>query len=126
MFIASMCVNARAAQLVMFQQAGCAWCEAFNREVAPVYGKTDEGALAPLRRLDIAEPLSADLAFIGRERFTPLFVLVDKGHEIGRIRGYPGDYNFWGMLGALIKRLDTSGTSGEHVQDLEKTLPVID
>ena len=39
MFIALAGSNARAAELVMFEQAGCAWCEAFNREIAPVYGK---------------------------------------------------------------------------------------
>jgi hypothetical protein len=47
MFIASSLSSARAAELVMFEQAGCAWCEAFNREIAPVYGKTQEGARAP-------------------------------------------------------------------------------
>ena len=41
---------------------------------------------------------------------TPLFVLVDNGREIGRIRGYPGEDNFWGLLGALIKKLNAGGT----------------
>ena len=41
-----------------------------------------------------------------RERFTPVFVLVDGGREIGRIRGYPGDTFFWGLLANLIERLD--------------------
>ncbi len=97
---------ARAAELVMFEEAGCAWCAVFNRDVAPVYGKTDEGKRAPLRRVTMGAPLPADLAFIQAERLTPLFVLVDKGREIGRIRGYPGEDHFWGLLGALIKKLD--------------------
>jgi hypothetical protein len=119
MFIALSVANARAAELVMFEQAGCVWCEAFNREIAPVYGKTDEGRRAPLRRVDIAGPLPQELAFIDIEKLTPLFVMVDNGREIGRIRGYPGEDNFWGLLGVLIKKLDTPG--GDRVRLLEPT-----
>ncbi|MDB5580605.1 MAG: thioredoxin, partial [Bradyrhizobium sp.] len=64
MFMALNIENARAAELVMFEQAGCIWCEAFNREIAPVYDKTDEGRRAPLRRVDIAGQTPQDLAFI--------------------------------------------------------------
>ena len=108
MFVA-FAAHVRAAELVMFTRAGCEWCAAFEREIAPVYGKTDEGQRAPLRRLDIDRPLPPDLTFIQGERLTPLFVLVDKGREIGRIRGYPGDDHFWGLLGVLVKKLDAAG-----------------
>ena len=47
-----------------------------------------------------------DLGFIVRERFTPVFVLVENGAEFGRIRGYPGETFFWGLLANLIERLD--------------------
>ena len=97
---------AQSAELVMFEQKGCVWCQKFDREIAPAYDKTTEGTRAPLRRLDIAQPAPADLAFIRRERFTPAFVLVNEGREIGRIRGYPGDIFFWGLLANLIERLD--------------------
>ena len=97
---------ARAAELVMFEQKGCVWCERFDRDIAPAYGKTDEGRRAPLRRVDIAQPLPPDIAFILRERFTPVFVLVDKGREFGRIRGYPGDTFFWGLLANMLDKLD--------------------
>lgn len=95
-----------AAELVMFTQKGCVWCQRFDREIAPTYEKTDEGKRAPLRRVDIAMPTPADLAFVRRERFTPVFVLVDKGREFGRIRGYPGDTFFWGLLAGMIEKLD--------------------
>lgn len=111
--------SARAAELIMFEQAGCAWCQVFDREIAPVYPKTTEGTVAPLRRVRIDGPLPSDLAFIRVERLTPLFVLVDKGREIGRIRGYPGEDHFWGLLGVLIKKLDEVGTSGERAQTFE-------
>jgi hypothetical protein len=116
LFLALTLSNARAAELIMFEQAGCAWCEAFDREIAPIYGKTAEGQRAPLRRVDIAQNLPPDLAFLKVERLTPLFVLVDRGREIGRIRGYPGEDHFWGLLGVLMKKLDGSGTGGNRAQ----------
>ena len=106
----------------MFERAGCAWCEAFDREIAPIYGKTEEGLRAPLRRVDTARPVPPDLAFIETERLTPLFVLVDRGREIGRIRGYPGEEFFWGLFGALVKKLDASATGDERAQLVEKAL----
>jgi hypothetical protein len=107
---------ARAAELIMFEQAGCVWCRTFDREIAPVYGKTEEGQRAPLRRVDTDGTVPPDLTFIRTERLTPLFVLVDKGREIGRIRGYPGEDNFWGLLGMLVKKLDTPGSPEEQSQ----------
>lgn len=106
----------------MFERTGCAWCETFDREIAPIYGKTEEGLRAPLRRVDTAQPVPPDLAFIVTERLTPLFVLVDRGREIGRIRGYPGEDFFWGLLDVLMKKLDAPATSDEHVQLIERPL----
>ena len=126
MFIASTLSGARAAELVMFERAGCAWCEAFDREIAPVYDKTTEGAHAPLRRVKVGKTLPPDLAFIEVERLTPLFVLVNNGREIGRIRGYPGEDHFWGLLGVLIKKLDVAGTGAERAQLTEKTLRAVE
>jgi hypothetical protein len=114
--------TARAAELIMFEQAGCVWCETFDREIAPIYPKTVEGQRAPLRRVNIDHTLPSDLAFLEMERLAPLFVLVEKGQEIGRIRGYPGEDHFWGLLGALIRKLDAAGTGGERGQLIEKSL----
>jgi hypothetical protein len=105
MFALSWPIGAIGAELIMFEQAGCVWCETFNREIASVYPKTEEGQRAPLRRVSIDDPLPADLSFIAVERLAPLFVLVDKGREVGRIRGYPGEDHFWGLLGVLIKEI---------------------
>jgi hypothetical protein len=114
--------TARAAELIVFEQAGCVWCETFDREIAPIYPKTIEGQRAPLRRVNIDRTLPSDLAFLETERLVPVFVLVEKGQEIGRIRGYPGEDHFWGLLGALIKKLDTAGTGGERGRLIEKSL----
>ena len=98
---------ARAAELVMMEQAGCAWCARFNAEIAPAYPNTDEGRLAPLRRVDIHAPWPDDLAAIRPEHFTPTFVLVENGREIDRLRGYPGDEFFWSLLDGMLAKLGT-------------------
>lgn len=98
--------SARAAELVMFEQAGCAWCIRWNKEIGAAYPNTPEGRIAPLRRVDIHEPMPDDLANIRVERFTPTFVLVENGEEIGRMRGYTGDEFFWFLLGEMLQKLE--------------------
>jgi hypothetical protein len=113
---------ARAAELVMFEQAGCPWCARFDRDIAPIYKKTEEGLRTPLRRVDIDRPIPPDLALLQVVRFTPVFVLVDKGREIGRIRGYPGEESFWMQLAVLFQKLDAAGTGGERARNSEKPM----
>ncbi|MBI5261782.1 MAG: thioredoxin [Bradyrhizobium sp.] len=91
------------AELVMFERAGCTWCARFDAEIALIYPKTDESRTAPLRRVDLDRPLPADLAGIDPGVFTPTFVVVDQGREIGRIRGYPGDAFFFGLLDRILR-----------------------
>jgi hypothetical protein len=97
--------TAGAAELIMFERPGCPYCLAFEREVGAIYASTDEGRRIPLRRVDITGPTPGDLSHIRVERFVPVFVLVDQGREIGRIRGYAGEVQFWGLLDGLIARL---------------------
>jgi len=94
--------DSHAAELIMFERAGCVWCARFDAEIAPIYGKTEESQAAPLRRVDLGRPLPADLARIDPGAFTPTFVVVDEGREIGRIRGYPGDAFFFGLLNRIL------------------------
>lgn len=96
----------RAAELVMFESRLCEWCRAWHAEIGPIYPKTREGRRAPLRRVDIDAPRPADLAFVRGVRFTPTFVLVEGGREIGRITGYMGEDFFWGQLDELLQRLE--------------------
>jgi hypothetical protein len=102
---------ASAAELVMFERAGCPYCAQFDREIGPIYDKTDEGKAARLRRVDIHAPIPPDLRSVTVERITPVFVLVDHGREIGRIRGYPGEDNFWGLLAGMIGDVPTTDGS---------------
>ncbi len=100
-----------AAELVMLEEDGCPWCEMWRAEVGVIYSKTEEGKVAPLRVVDIHDPLPDDLKFMVKGGFTPTFVLVDQGKEIGRIRGYPGESFFWGLLSLMIDKLPKSGNS---------------
>ena len=106
-------ISARTAELLVFERPGCPYCAAFDREVAAVYPRTDEGKLIPARHIDITKPIPADIAFVKVERLTPVFVLVDGGREIGRFRGYSGDDYFWGLFGKLVESLKEQNASGE-------------
>ncbi len=103
----------RAAELVMFEQQACEWCEIWLSEIGPIYPKTAEGRRAPLRRVDIFDPLPHDLKHIAPGRYTPTFVLVENGREIGRIRGYPGEDFFWGLLAEMFDRLEGAGNPAD-------------
>jgi thioredoxin-related protein len=95
-----------AAQLLMIEEAGCVYCAKFNAEIAPIYPKTDEGKLAPLRRLDLANAWPEDLSQIKPATVTPTFVLIQDDREIGRLYGYQGDEFFWFLLGDLLAKLE--------------------
>src|SRR3546814_19952527 len=57
---------AAAAELIMLERPGCAWCLRWDREIAPIYPKPAEGHPAPLRRVDVTPPWPSDIAGIGR------------------------------------------------------------
>lgn len=99
---------ADAAELVMFTSKGCPYCIKFEAEVGRVYSQTDEGRLAPLRRVEVERPTPPDLRAIPNDRMTPTFVLLDNGREIGRIRGYAGQDFFYGQLQRLLQDLPAS------------------
>lgn len=91
-------------ELLMFEEPGCIWCAQWNAEVGPEYPITPEGIAAPLRRINIHLPLPEAYELASRPRYTPTFVLVTDGVEVGRIEGYPGEDFFWGLLGRLLRQ----------------------
>lgn len=92
-------------RLLMFEAPWCAWCEKWDEEIGIVYDRTVEGRRAPLQRIDINDDPPADIELERGARYTPTFVLVDQGREIGRIEGYPGEHFFYPMLNTLLDRL---------------------
>jgi thioredoxin-related protein len=97
--------GADAAELVVFGNARCPYCLAWEREIGRTYAKTREAQQAPLRRIDIGERLPADLDRLKEVRVTPTFVLVEQGREIGRIVGYSGSQHFWPPLHRLLAKV---------------------
>lgn len=86
-------------RLVMVEERGCRYCLAWDREVGRSYGASAEGRLAPLVRVGRSAPVLASLKPVV---YTPTFILIDGGDEVGRITGYPGAAYFWEELAALI------------------------
>jgi hypothetical protein len=91
-------------QLLMFEQPGCSYCAQWTRQIGPIYPKTTEGKSAPLQQIDIHSPLPAGISLRSSPVFTPTFVLLQDGAEVGRIEGYPGQDFFWGLLGQMIAK----------------------
>lgn len=98
-------IAAQSAELLMIEEPGCVYCARFNREIGPAYPKTDEGKLAPLRRLQIADPWPESLISVRKASVTPTFILIADGVEIDRLVGYPGDEHFWFLLGQMLDKL---------------------
>ena len=90
--------------LLMAEEHGCYWCDRWNEEIAVIYPKTSEGKAAPLRRYDIQDSPPGKVAFVSRVSFTPTFILIRDGQEVGRIEGYPGEDFFWGLLAMILEQ----------------------
>lgn len=90
------------AELVMFRRDSCPYCAAWDRAIGPIYPKTEIGKRLPLRQVDLDRSKDGKVALASPLRFTPTFVLVDSGREVGRLEGYPGEDFFWGLLERLL------------------------
>jgi hypothetical protein len=97
--------TATAAELLMFRTAGCPWCAVWDRQIGPIYDQTGPGRRAPLRFVDLDRREDPGAGLRVPVRYSPTFVLVDGGREVGRIEGYPGEDFFWGLLEKLIAQL---------------------
>ena len=93
------------AELVMFEQQGCEWCEVWNQEIGVVLPKTPEGKCAKFSRFDIHNPTSKVLEKIKPIIYTPTFVVFEDGKEVGRVLGYAGEDFFWFQLASQLKKL---------------------
>ncbi|MCS6891753.1 MAG: thioredoxin family protein [Rhodovarius sp.] len=97
------------ARLIMLERHDCPYCRRWLREVGEeAWNRSDLGRRAPLRRVDIAQGLPEDLRFLRNWRFTPTFILIARGAEIGRIIGYQSDWFFWQQAEALLARLSAA------------------
>jgi len=106
LLLSSVTLSKAAVSLMMAEEPGCIYCARWIDEIGPIYPKTGEGAAAPLRRVDISDPIPADITLARRVTFTPTFILLKDGVEVQRLEGYPGEDFFWGLLGMMLDQAD--------------------
>lgn len=101
-FVTSGALWAQSATLYMVEQAGCIYCTRWHAEVGDAYHLTAEGRAAPLQPIDLRDDPPEGVSFARRAVFTPTFILVQDGHEIARLEGYPGEDFFWPLLTEML------------------------
>lgn len=96
--------QASAAELLMYRRDGCPYCAAWDREVGPGYNNSNFGKVAPVRMVDV-HGTRPQVALKSPIIYTPTFVLIDEGREVGRVEGYASNDFFYGMIARLIGEL---------------------
>lgn len=98
---------APAATLVYVFSPDCGACRSFDREIGPIYPRTDEARVAPMLKIDFAEwPAHELAACVNSDVFaTPTLILMDGCTELDRITGYSSDELFWFGLQRLMNHL---------------------
>lgn len=103
-FLAFGAAPASALEVLMFGKTGCVWCTRFEREVGQSYTSTEEARDAPLLRADIRDQRTVGVDLEEPVIYTPTFVIVDDGLEIGRITGYQNESEFFASLDDILMR----------------------
>jgi hypothetical protein len=85
--------------LVMVEERGCRFCQKWHAEIGHGYRNTNEGRFAPLHRVRRGASLLEGLAPVV---YTPTFILMRSGQELGRVAGYPGADYFYDELRPLL------------------------
>ena len=104
--VATLVASSLAAQdynLVMVEQPGCAYCMAWDDQIADAYPNTAEGQFAPLVRADLHIGPPDGVEYARRVNFTPTFILLENGREIARMEGYVGEDFFWPLYSKLLQ-----------------------
>lgn len=114
-----------AAELVFYMSEACGVCDQWKQEVGVIYPKTEEAKTLPLRTVSVHDKPPADLGFVKGVMYTPTFVVVEDGREVGRIVGYISDYFFWEKVAGFVAKVDavkSADTSPECGQDMAAKL----
>lgn len=92
-------VDAPGVTLMMVEEPGCHFCRKWDAEIGPGYPSTAEGRFAPLKRVRRSAPELQGLAPV---IYTPTFIVMREGRELGRLAGYPGADYFYPELTPLL------------------------
>ena len=88
--------GAQAMDLIMFESPSCGTCKLFKREVLPIYAASPAGKVFPLWVVEMGSKLSFRIN--QPVTFTPTFIWVDNGVEVGRFSGYFGKEKFFSIV----------------------------
>ena len=94
--------------LVMVQDPGCPYCVRWEAEVGRSYRLSEEGKFAPLV---VRLRGDADIAHLKKVVYSPTFVMLAYGQEVGRIVGYQGRDLFWMQLEGLMAQAGLAAQS---------------
>ena len=93
-----------AAELVYVELKSCVYCMRFNRQMAHAYQASETGRKIPLRPVNLNRRWPADLKDVDRPPYTPVFILVEDGRELGRFHGYTSPSQFNRELKRLLNK----------------------
>ena len=93
---------AQSAELYLFEDEYCPWCEKWDEEIGVIYDMTEESCQASLRRFGLRDEIPENVQLNNPVSITPTFVLVHKSREAGRIEGYSGEDFFWLHLNNML------------------------
>lgn len=88
-------------ELIMVDDPACRFCQKWNEAVGRGYAKSPEGEAAPLKRVPRGAPELEGLAPV---IYTPTFIVIEGGREVGRISGYSGPSYFYADLRDILTR----------------------
>lgn len=103
-------------RLIMVEQDGCRYCIQWDEEIGPKYPKSAEGRFAPLQRAKRGDTALKDFNPV---IYTPTFLVVRDGAEVGRVTGYAGKIFFYEELDEQLAKAGFQPNWG--IPELDKT-----
>ena len=102
------CINSTYAEvrgkLLYFYSDTCAYCKAWENEIANIYLKTEFEDQFKLSFIDFSSNAVFEKYGISIiVKVTPTFIFVNEKTEVGRIEGYNGQELFWWQVDEITK-----------------------
>ena len=104
------CINSTYAEvrgkLLYFYSDTCAYCKAWENEIANIYLKTEFEDEFKLSFINFFSNVELEKYGISKTvKVTPTFIFVKDKTEVGRIEGYNGQELFWWQVDEIIKSI---------------------
>lgn len=91
-------------KLLYFYSDTCAYCKAWENEIANIYLKTEFEDEFKLSFINFFSNVELEKYGISKTvKVTPTFIFVKDKTEVGRIEGYNGQELFWWQVDEIIK-----------------------